>query len=294
MILLPQRLFESPEVRIIMRDGNVCVLQKSLSAAVVQREGYISNHAVSIVRAGEQHIRTYDDTLIKVKAGEVLFIPRGVYQVSDLLPQSGNFESLLFYFDNTLIEQFLAKAKISSVDRQKTPEYLKFGHSTTIQTFAEALLNIYGGSAAERPDELLELKILELLLLLNQLAGEQTFANFLFQLSLPRKRNIRNFMEQNYDKPLKIEDYAYLTGRSESTFRRDFKQYFDTTPQHWIKERRLEKALHIMQQQELSVTEVAYETGYENISYFIRIFKEKVGLSPKQYMLSLHRNRLKH
>ena len=101
-------------------------------------------------------------------------------------------------------------------------------------------------------------------------------------------------MEQNYDKPLKVEDYAYLTGRSESTFRRDFKQYFDTTPQQWLKEQRLEKALRLLQKQEMSVTQVAYEIGYENISYFIRAFKGKVGLSPKQYMLSLHRNQIKH
>ena len=40
-------------------------------------------------------------------------------------------------------------------------------------------------------------------------------------------------MEKNFDKPLKIEDYAYLTGRSLSTFRRDFKSYFEITPQKW-------------------------------------------------------------
>ena len=101
-------------------------------------------------------------------------------------------------------------------------------------------------------------------------------------------------MKQNYDKPLKVEDYAYLTGRSESTFRRDFKQYFHTTPQQWLKEQRLENALRLLQQQEMSVTQVAYEIGYENISYFIRAFKGKGGLSPKQYMLSLHRNRVKN
>jgi AraC-like DNA-binding protein len=36
----------------------------------------------------------------------------------------------------------------------------------------------------------------------------------------------------------------------------------------------------------------SYEVGYENISYFIKEFKKKVGQSPKQYQLSLHRNKL--
>ena len=113
-------------------------------------------------------------------------------------------------------------------------------------------------------------------------------------MTLPKKRNVKSFMKENYDKPLKVEDYAYLTGRSMSTFRRDFKAYFDTTPQQWLKEQRLEKALILLSKQEMSVTEVAYEVGYENISYFIRAFKDKAGLSPKQYMLALHRNNLKH
>jgi len=97
-------------------------------------------------------------------------------------------------------------------------------------------------------------------------------------------------METNFDKPLKIEDYAYLTGRSLSTFRRDFKAYYDSTPQKWLKEKRLDKAIHILTKKEISVTQLAYQVGYENISYFIKEFKSKFGLSPKQYLLSKHKN----
>ena len=96
-------------------------------------------------------------------------------------------------------------------------------------------------------------------------------------------------MKANYDKPLKIEDYAYLTGRSESSFRRDFKAQFDTTPQKWLKSQRLEKALQILHEKDISVTQLAYETGYENISYFIKAFKDEYGLSPKQYALNMDR-----
>ena len=101
-------------------------------------------------------------------------------------------------------------------------------------------------------------------------------------------------MEKNFDKPLKIEDYAYLTGRSLSTFRRDFKSFYEITPQKWLKEKRLEKAKSLLQDRSLSVTELAYEVGYENISYFIKEFKNKFGQSPKQYILSIHRNHLQN
>ncbi len=289
MILIPQRLFGDPQVRTILRDGNVCILRKELVEPVLQREGYVSNHVVSMVLAGEQHIHTYDDELIKVRANEILFIPRGLYQVSDLLPKEGTFQSLLFYFDDELIRDFLAKTKVSEFSRQAIPSHLKFGVVPTIRQFADNLVQIYEQQVLQ-DRAVLRLKIMELLYLLNALVPAQQFADFLFRLSLPEKRNIKAFMQQNFDKPLKVEDYAYLTGRSNSSFRRDFKAYFDCTPQQWLRDQRLEKALRIVEERPISVSELAYQTGYENVSYFIRAFKEKVGLSPKQYMLKRNQN----
>ncbi len=291
MILIPQRLFDNPQVTTIMRDGNVCILKKELHTPVIKKEGYISNHVISVLLSGEQHIKNYDEQTIRIRAGEVLFIPRGMYHVTDLLPKEGTFQSLLFYFDDNIIQEFLATSKVTEVSRTAVPDHLKFGIVPSVQLFAESLIHIYESNSL-RDKKILQLKILELLLLLNGLAKEQDFANFLFRLTLPKKRNIKTFMQNNFDKPLKIEDYAYLTGRSVSTFRRDFKSSYDITPQKWLKEKRLEKALTILNNQEISVTQLAYEVGYENISYFIKAFKNHVGQSPKQYILSKHRNNL--
>ncbi|MEL6863754.1 MAG: AraC family transcriptional regulator [Bacteroidota bacterium] len=288
MILIPQRLFGDSQVTTILRDGNVCILRKELTQPIIQRQGYISNHVVSIVLDGEQHIRNYDEELIKIRRNEVLFVPRGMYYVSDLLPKGRTFKSLLFYFDDAIIQEFLSTSKVSEFSHQAVPSHLKFGVVPSIQLFADSLIRIYQQNQL-RNKQFLSLKILELLYLLNSLAKEQQFANFLFRLTLPKKRNIKGFMEKNFDKPLKIEDYAYLTGRSLSTFRRDFKAFYDSTPQKWLKEKRLDRALEILHSQDISVTELAYEVGYENISYFIKAFKTRQGLSPKQYMLALRK-----
>jgi AraC-like DNA-binding protein len=52
-------------------------------------------------------------------------------------------------------------------------------------------------------------------------------------------------------------------------------------PQKRLKENRLENAISILDHKETSITELAYEVGYENISYFIKRFQTKVGQSPK-------------
>ena len=291
MILIPQRLFEDKHVKTILRDGNMAILTKELDQPIVNREGYISNHVISILLAGEQHIRTYDDELIKVYPNQMLFAPRGLYYVSDLVPKSEKFKSLLFYFDDDVIHSFLANSKVTSIGEKEVPGHLKLGAVPMMNVFAESLLHIYQHQAVN-DKQLLRLKILELLHLINTLVPEQQLADFLFRLTLPKKRRIRDLMEKNYDKPLKVEDYAYLSGRSISSFRRDFKTFYDTTPQQCLKDRRMEKALDLIAKQDLSVSSLAYEVGYENTSYFIKEFKKKTGQSPKQYILSHRRDHL--
>lgn len=290
MNVIPQRLFDSKDVHILLRDGNTCILRKELHTPVLEKEGYISNHAISILLAGEQRIRSYEGEFLTLHSGEMLMIPRGLYQVSDLLPQKGSFISLLFYFDDALIRDFLSQTQVSEFSREEIPTHLKLAQSPNIQVYSHSLMQVYQSPGLGKA-HFLPLKILELLHLLNDEVGEQQLANFLFRLHLPKKRTIKSFIEHNYDKPLKIEDYAYLTGRSISTFRRDFKAQFHTTPQKWIKEKRLKKALQLTEQKRISVTQLAYEVGYENVSYFIKEFKAYVGVSPKQYLLNQHRGK---
>lgn len=290
MILIPQRLFNDQNVRTLMQDGNTCILHKELPEALIGREAYVSNHVISAVLAGEQRLRTYEGNTITVRAGELVFLPRGVYYVTDLKPDTGNFRSLLFYFDDDLLHAFLQHSRVTEANRNAAPDHLKFTPSSATTTFVQSFLDIYG--QGHHGKQFLQPKLLELLHLLNATRTDKAFAEFLFRLTLPRKRNIRTFMEANYDKPLKMEDYAYLTGRSTSTFRRDFKAQFNTTPQQWVKEQRLNKAYRLASDREMSVTELAYEVGYDNISYFIRAFRNQAGLSPKQYMLQQHRNNL--
>ncbi len=285
MILVPQRLFTAPTVRTLARDGNNCLLHKELPEAQLEREAYVASHAVSLVLSGRQIIRTYEDNVITAQAGEALLLPRGVYYITDLLPASkAPFSSLLCYFDDTIIHRFLSTLSVTEVDRHQAPDHLKFMASPALASYTENSLRMAKEGMFTKP--LLELKTLELLHLLHGLAGSQTFARFLFRLTLPKQRNLRQFMEHNYTKPLGVEDYAYLTGRSVSSFRRDFREYFGTTPNKWLRQRRMEQAIAMLQTGEISVTDLSYSVGYENISYFIREFRKVTGLSPKQYMLA--------
>ncbi len=289
MIVIPQKLFNDPQVSTILRDDNVCILQKELPNPLNNREGYVASHAISFVQSGEQIIKFYNGEEVKIKANQLVIIPRGVYYISDLISSGEQFKSLLFYFDDDIIHQFLSSINHTEFQKEDSSQHLLLNSSPILDTFCKSLISIYKNTNYQQ-SALAPIKILELLHLLYQ--ENKNLSNFLFQLTLPEKRNIKSFMEKNFDKPLKIEDYAYLTGRSESTFRRDFKSTFEITPQKWLKEQRIEKALNILKNKEISVTELAFEVGYENISYFIKEFKKETGETPKQYILSKHKNHL--
>src|SRR5258708_25862762 len=87
-------------------------------------------------------------------------------------------------------------------------------------------------------------------------------------------------MEDNFCYNLKLEVYAELSNRSLSTFKRDFEKFFHSTPGKWLLEKRLHHALHLMSNQNKTVSEAAFESGFENPSHFSRAFKIRFGKGP--------------
>jgi len=62
-----------------------------------------------------------------------------------------------------------------------------------------------------------------------------------------------------------IEKFGYLTGRSLTTFKRDFKKAFGITPQKWLTMKRLELAHYQLTEKDRRPIEVFYEVGFEKI-----------------------------
>ena len=72
MILIPQSLFSLSEVTIILQDGHNCIIKKEPSETIRQKEGYISNHAISILLSGSQMLTNYEGKTIHIQQGEMI------------------------------------------------------------------------------------------------------------------------------------------------------------------------------------------------------------------------------
>ena len=81
-----------------------------------------------------------------------------------------------------------------------------------------------------------------------------------------------------------MEKIGYLTGRSLTTFKRDFKKAFNTTPQKWLTQKRLELAHYQFAEKNKKPVEVYYEVGFENLSHFSFAFKKHFGYSPSELL----------
>ncbi len=89
-------------------------------------------------------------------------------------------------------------------------------------------------------------------------------------------------MNKNYKFNVSIARFAYLTGRSLSAFKRDFKELFDDSPSHWLVQRRLEEAHFLLEKKKTKPSDVYHEVRFEDLSHFSFAFKKRCGYSPAE------------
>ena len=93
----------------------------------------------------------------------------------------------------------------------------------------------------------------------------------------------RIIMRENYLSGISPMDVAKQINMGYSWFRKQFKEYTNVSPAHFIMELRLQKAKNILLNSSLSVKEVSYMIGYEDATYFTSLFKKYTGLTPLAY-----------
>lgn len=91
-------------------------------------------------------------------------------------------------------------------------------------------------------------------------------------------------MKDKISEGITIAEIAYALNMSAANFSAKFKRIMGISPNEYFKNLKLIEAKKRLKAK--SVTEVAYDLGYENVSHFIGLFKDRFGMTPKKYMLS--------
>lgn len=217
------------------------------------------------------------DTTHTFKTGDIFLIPRNQPATVINYPKDGlPHKTVVMLLTEEILRNFYrdTEAKIH------TPVVAKvhsFGRHPLLESCLASLIP-YFELKEGLPAQLATLKITEAVSILRMLDPEidGVLANF----DDPYKVNLIGFMEKNYMFNMTLEKFSYLTGRSLTTFKRDFKKSFSTTPQRWLTQKRLELAHYQLAEQKRKPIEVCFETGFENLSHFSYAFKKQFGYAP--------------
>jgi AraC-like DNA-binding protein len=109
--------------------------------------------------------------------------------------------------------------------------------------------------------------------------------------TLERLDRARSFIDHCYDHPLNLDQISEKACFSRYHFLRLFRDAFNKTPHQYLIERRIEKAKELLGGDELRVTDVCFEVGFQSLGSFSTLFHRNVGQAPMTYRERAHAKR---
>ena len=132
----------------------------------------------------------------------------------------------------------------------------------------------------DRIRPLLRLKLKELIVGILTSGKNPALAAYFRQTGERDAPSVAETMESNFRFNLSLEEYAKLCHRSLSSFKREFEKLFQESPGKWLLQKRLDYSAALLRGSKMNVTEVAFESGFEDVSHFSRVFKDRFDVSP--------------
>lgn len=158
----------------------------------------------------------------------------------------------------------------------------KINNDFLIQKYIEGLL-FYFENPSLVNDEILILKLKEIILLLSQTRNAGTIQTILSQLFSPTTYTFKQIIEANIFSQVGIEELARKANLSVSSFKREFAKLYDDSPANYIKTKRLEKAAGLLLASDNRITDIAFECGFNDLANFTKSFHDKYSVTPTGY-----------
>lgn len=214
-----------------------------------------------------------------ISTGSCIFVKKGAFVLEQFFDVG--FCLVLFFIPDDFICQTLGKKFTAPVKHTGTSQVITLKSSKTLAGFFISMAS-YFNEAKEPGQSLLELKFKELILTIADNAGNgELLSYFCSLLNEPSIVALERIMNENYCYNLRIEQFATLCNRSLSAFKRDFMAIFKTTPGKWLFEKRLLLAQSFLYSHaNKTISDIAFESGFESVAHFSRSFKQRFGISP--------------
>jgi len=242
------------------------------------------HNEIEIIRVldGVLNIRL-NNNFYSVKKGEIIFInPETVHQAS---PENCVYECVVFHLDFISAQHGRSLPFIDSLRNHESmvDEYHTDAHSA----FARAVHALFDEMASENAGR--EFKVLGAIyrifgeILDSDLCKTTSSAPLGDKRNVPKLREVLYYIRNNYDSAITLNDMASMAGMSPKYFCYFFKEMTTKTPVEYLNAYRIEKASRKLTNSDLSVTDIAFSCGFNDLSYFIKTFKKHKGITPAKY-----------
>lgn len=227
--------------------------------------------------SGETKIIQADKSYL-FKAGDIFLIPRNHLATIINYPKDGlPHKAVVMHLTKEKLKDFYSKIEIKDQHIREEVKIHSFDKHPLLESCLASLIP-YFDMKDSLPENIAALKITEAISILREI--DKNIDSVLADFDEPGKIDLINFMEKNYMFNMSLERFGYLTGRSLSTFNRDFRKIFQTTPQRWLTQKRLELAYYHLIEKNKKPSDVFMEVGFEDLSHFSFAFKKQYGFAP--------------
>lgn len=242
----------------------------------ISPEHFIPEHIFMFLAKGD--VAGYDgDKKYTMKSGEYVLVRKNHLARYTKQEDDGAFEKVVVVFEEAFLKQFQQKHQIKRTGTVAKGAFFELKKTELVPNFVRSLMPYYNdGHKIDSAFDLIKRE--ELLLILLQ--ANPDLVNILFDFGIPEKIDLEVFMNHNYKFNVGIERFAYLTGRSLSSFKRDFMRIFAETPNRWLVKKRLKEAHFLINKKKERPTDIYLDLGFEDLSHFSFAFKKLFGYAP--------------
>lgn len=237
---------------------------------------FFPHHSLVHILSGEMKV-VQGDRNSTFGAGDTILLPGNQPAKLTKYPAGGQvYKSVSINFQQPVLQKYYSGH--APCEMKPEPPVIKLiGSHPLLDSLFGSLLP-YFVLNEDLPEDLAAVKILEALSILRSL--DKSVDSVLCRFSGPGKIDIADFMEKNYMFNLTMERFGYLTGRSLTTFKRDFQRAFGIPPRKWLTQKRLEQAHYLIFEQHQKPSDIYFQVGFENLSHFSFAFKKLFGYNP--------------
>lgn len=223
----------------------------------------------------------------KATKGELIFVNSGILHGG--LPKNCIYECIVFDIGKALGGIPVYKKEISSILSHEVEIYHHFTSSDPV--LQNIMVSMFESMISRKSGY--KLFVLGALyqfvgiILMNGYFSSQSQMSKVSKKHLGQFKNVLDYITTQYHLDLTLDDLAVKAGMNSKYFCRYFKEMTQKTPMEYLNHYRIECACEQLAISDKNVTEIAFNCGFNDTSYFIKVFKKYKGVTPGKYLKDL-------